>query len=68
MQHVEVNLSHTILPIGMGAGTATHKRGERHADIILELCSPPPDQRVRHQNGKVGINLRPRVDQDVHIA
>jgi hypothetical protein len=31
-------------------------------------CPMPPHRRVRNRNGKVGINFRPRLDQDVHIA
>jgi hypothetical protein len=70
LQLVDVCLSHTIHPVGMRDGMATHKRGEQRIGVIpqQESCSLTPDRRVGHRMGKVGINLRPRWDQDVHIA
>jgi hypothetical protein len=67
---VEVSPSHTILPVGMGDGMATRKHRERCVGVILqqEPCFLPPDWRVRQQNRKVGINIRPGADQDVHTA
>jgi hypothetical protein len=67
---VEVSLSHTVLLVGMGDGMVTHKHMDRRISVVTqkEPCSPPLDRRVRHQNGNVGIDLRPRADQDVDIA
>jgi hypothetical protein len=67
---VEVSLSHIVLLDGMGDGMVTHKRMDRRISVVTrkEPCSLPLDRRVRHQNGNVGINLRPRADQDVDIA
>jgi hypothetical protein len=67
---MEVSLSHTILPAGMEDGTTTHKCREQRVGVVpqQEQWSLPPDRRVGHQNGKVGINLRPGADQDVHIS
>jgi hypothetical protein len=35
LQLVEVGPGHTVLPVGMGDGTATRKRGEWRIGIIL---------------------------------
>jgi hypothetical protein len=62
-----VLLAHSIPPVGLGDGLATHEHGERRISIVpnKEPYFLPPIQSFGHGEVEVGYSL-PRSDLKVH--
>jgi hypothetical protein len=66
----EVDAGHSIPPIGLGDGAATHGHEEWCVGVIpqKETYFPPTVHRSTQGEVKVGIDSVPRSDVDVHTT
>jgi hypothetical protein len=67
---MEVPLGHTVPPVGLGDGAATHEHAERCISVVpqKEPYFPPPVRGTERREVEVWINFAPGSDEDVHTT